>query len=141
VSPDESPSETATAPPSSALTASDVKTYATLAHAGTVVGALVLLPFMWVPAVGLFLYFRTRDHAGLLRRHLAEAASLALVLAGYAMLARFALWAADADDLYLDLLPVVVALVASYPTLLAVKAVLRFESYRHPKALAWIPLD
>lgn len=141
MSTDEIPPETASAPAPGSLTATDVKSYATLAHVGTVVGALVYMSLLWVPAVGLYLYFRRKDHAGLLRRHLAEAASLAIVLTGYALLVNYALAAADVDDIYFDLLPVVVALVASYPCLLAVKAAQRLESYRHPKPLAWIPLD
>jgi hypothetical protein len=137
MTPEENTSE---APPSGSLTGDDVKTYATLAHVGTVVIALAWLALMWVPAIGLYLYFRRRDHAGLLRHHLAQASSLAIVLATYGLLARYVLWAADAPEFVRELLPIVVALVAAYPSWLANKAVRPFEAHRHPKALAWVPL-
>lgn len=141
MSTDERPTESASTPSSKTLTAGDVKTYTTLANAGTVVGALAFLSLMWLPAVVLYLYFRRRDHAGLLRGHLAEASSLAIVLTVYAMLVKYTLLLVDADDFSLELLPVVTAAVAAYPCYLAVKAALRLVPHRHPKPLAWLPLD
>jgi hypothetical protein len=123
------------------LTASDVKTYGTLAHVGVVVFALVWFPLMWAPPLALFLIFRTRDRAGLLRRHLAQALSFAIVLVIYAMTIHQVLAAMEIDHLVLDLLPVVLAAVAAYPSARAVRAAQQLEPYTHPKALAWIPVD
>jgi hypothetical protein len=128
-------------PADNALTASDVKTYGTLAHVGVVVLALVWFPLMWAPPLALFLIFRTRDRVGLLRRHLAQALSFAVVLVVYAMTIHQLLAAVEISHLVLDLLPVVLAAVAAYPTVQAVRAVQRLEPYTHPKALAWIPVD
>jgi hypothetical protein len=126
--------------PPGALTAQDVKTYATLAHAGTVLGALAFLPLMWVPAAGLFLYFGRRDHAGLLRRHLAQALSFAAVLTGYALVVQLALRVSEVDGRVLTLYPILVALVAAYPCLKAIQAAQNLEPYDHPKPFAWLPL-
>jgi hypothetical protein len=123
------------------LTASDVKTHATLAHTGTVLLALVFFPLMWAPALALFLVFRTRDKAGLLRRHLAQALSFSAVLTIYALTVRHALVAAEVDHLVVDLLPVAVALVAAYPAIRAVQAARRLQPFAYPKALTWIPVD
>jgi hypothetical protein len=123
------------------LTASDVKTHATLAHAGTVLVALVFFPLMWVPALALYLVFRGRDQAGLLRRHLAQALSFSAVLAVYALTIRAALAAAEVDHMVFDLLPIAVALVAAYPAFRAVQAARRLQPFAYPKPLAWIPID
>lgn len=123
------------------LTASDVKTYATLAHVGVVLFALISFPLMWAPPLALFLIFRTRDRAGLLRRHLGQALSFSAVLAIYAVTIHQALVAVEVDHLVADLLPVALAAVAVYPSLRAVRAVRRLEAYTHPKVLAWIPVD
>ncbi|GAA2101916.1 DUF4870 domain-containing protein [Actinomadura alba] len=123
------------------LTASDVKTHATLAHIGTVLVALVFFPLMWVPALALFLVYRSRDQAGLLRRHLAQALSFSTVLAIYALTIRAALAALEIDHVAFDLLPVVVALGAAYPALRAVQAARRLQPFTYPKPLAWIPVD
>lgn len=123
------------------LTASDVKTHATMAHAGTVLVALVFFPLMWAPSLALFLTFRARDQAGLLRRHLAQALSYSAVLTIYAMTIRYALAAADVNDLFHDLLPVALALAAAYPAIRAVQAARRLQPFTYPKALAWIPVD
>jgi uncharacterized protein DUF4870 len=128
-------------PQDGSLTASDVKTYATLAHVGVVVVALVTYPFMWVPPLAFFLVFRSRDQAGLLRRHLGQALSFSAVLTIYAMVLHQVLVAVNVGDLVVDLLPVLVAAVAAYPSLRAVQAAQRLEPYDHPKALAWIPVD
>ncbi|MCW2902543.1 MAG: hypothetical protein JWO67_4808 [Streptosporangiaceae bacterium] len=128
-------------PDGDALTASDVRTYATLAHAGTVLFALVFFPLMWAPSLALFLVFRHRDQAGLLRRHLAQALSYSAVLAAYALTIRYALAAADVDDLVLDLLPVALTLIAVYPAVRAVQAARRLQPFAYPRVLAWIPLD
>ncbi|MBC6460947.1 DUF4870 domain-containing protein [Actinomadura sp. HBU206391] len=123
------------------LTASDVKTHATLAHTGTVLVALVFFPLMWVPALALFLMFRSRDQAGLLRRHLAQALSFSATLAVCALVIRYALAALEADHVFFDLLPVVVALVALYPVVRAVQAARRLQPFAYPRPLAWIPVD
>ncbi|MGH3391612.1 MAG: DUF4870 domain-containing protein [Actinomadura sp.] len=123
------------------LTASDVKTYATLAHVGVVLLALIAFPLMWAPPLALFLIFRTRDQAGLLRRHLGQALSFSAVLTIYAVTVHQVLAALEIDHLVVDLLPVVLAAIAVYPTLRAVQAVRRMAAYTHPKPLAWIPLD
>jgi len=122
------------------LTAQDVKTYATLAHAGTILGALAFLPLMWVPAAGLFLYFGKRDHAGLLRRHLAQAVSFSAVLTGYALVVELVLRVSEVDGRVLTLYPILVALVAAYPCLKAIQAAQSLQPYEHPKPFAWLPL-
>jgi uncharacterized protein DUF4870 len=124
-----------------ALTASDVKTYATLAHVGVVLLALIAFPLMWAPPLALFLIFRTRDQAGLLRRHLGQALSFSTVLTICAVTVHQVLEALEIDHLVVDLLPVALAAVAVYPTIRAVKAVRRMEAYTHPRPLAWIPVD
>jgi hypothetical protein len=123
------------------LTAPDVKTYATLAHIGAPLGALVFLPLMWVPALAFYLVLRGRDHGGLLRGHLGQAASFAVVLTGYALLLRIVLGVAEVDGWIIALVPVAVVAAAAYPTLRAVRAAQRLEPFTHPKPLAWIPLD
>lgn len=129
------------APGDNPLTTADVKTYATLAHAGTVLFALVFFPLMWAPPLALFLVFRTRDQAGLLRRHLAQALSFSAVLAIYALTIRYGLAAAEIDHMVTDLLPVALALVAAYPAVRAVQAARRLRPFTYPKAVAWIPVD
>ncbi|MBO2449603.1 hypothetical protein J4573_21055 [Actinomadura barringtoniae] len=122
------------------LTAQDVKTYATLAHAGTVLGALAFLPLMWVPAAGLFLFFGRRDQVGLLRRHLAQAVSFSAVLTGYALVIELVLRVSEVDGRVLTLYPILVALVAIYPSLKAIRAAQSLQPYEHPKPFAWLPL-
>jgi hypothetical protein len=123
------------------LTDADVKIYATLAHVGTVLFALVYFALMWAPALTLFLVFRKREEHDLLRGHLAQATSFSIVLAGYALVVRYVLAAADIDGRVLELFPLVVALVAAYPCTRAIQAALRLRPYTFPKPLAWIPLD
>jgi hypothetical protein len=123
------------------LTDTDVKTYATLAYAGTLLFALAYFPVMWAPALGLYLVFRKREEHTLLRGHLAQATSMSAVLAGYALVVRYLLTAAELDDRVLQLFPLVVTLVAAYPCVRAVQAALRLRPYTHPRPLAWLPLD
>ncbi|MCW2914324.1 MAG: hypothetical protein JWN52_2392 [Actinomycetia bacterium] len=135
----ETPTETE--PSTGQLGASDVKTYATLAHAGTVLLALVDYPFMWVPATGLFLFLRNRDHGGLLRLHLAGAVSFSAVTTVYALVLRYVLDAANVHGQWLALYPVLVAAAVAYPSVRAVQAVQRLHPYPFPRPLAWLPLD
>lgn len=115
--------------------------FATLAYVGTVLLALVDYPFMWVPATGLYLYWRGRDQGGLLRLHLAGAVSLSVVVTGYAVALRQLLDAVSVHGQWLALYPWLVAAAVALPCVRAVQAVRRGQPYTFPVAMAWIPLE
>lgn len=123
------------------LTASDVRTHATLGWLSVPVLALVDLRFMWLPAAVLFLLLRERDQAGLLRRHLARATSFSATLTVYALVLRHVLDAAGVHGRWTALFPVLVALAAAYPCLQGTRAARRLEEYAPPKPLDLIPLE
>lgn len=123
------------------LTATDVRSYATLGWASIPVAALVNHPLMWLPAAVLYLLVRGRDQAGLLRLHLGQAVSFSSVMTIYTMVLHYALDAAGAHGRLLALYPVLVALAVAFPCVRAVQAARRLEPYTAPEALAWIPLE
>lgn len=135
------PSADHTGPTARPLTATDVRTYATLAWLGIPLVALVEYPLMWLPAAGLFLLLRERDQAGLLRRHLAQAVSFSAVMTIYALVLRYILETADVHGRLMAMYPVFVALAVAYPCVRGVRSAQRLQPYTAPEPLAWMPLD
>lgn len=123
------------------LTATDVRTYATLAWAAVPLVALVNHPLMWIAPAGLLLHLRGRDPAGLLRLHLGQAVSFSAVMTIYAVALRHILDAAGVHGRGMTLYPVFVALAVSLPCLRAIQAARRLRPYHAPQPLAWIPVE